>query len=107
MLPLVMRSNALVQARDFTALRKKHELNLTLFCFLKRQRSQIKGFLHDDLCSRGPGRSLSIDATFKIAQRVSGEAGCLTFVFGEYGHILGHAAHVTESFNTLVPLLHQ
>ena len=33
------------------------------------------------------------------------EAGCNTFVFAEYGHILGHAAQVTESFKTLVPLL--
>ena len=48
---------------------------------------------------------MSIDATFRFAQRVYGEAGCITFVFGEYGHILGHAVQVTEGFKTLVPLL--
>lgn len=70
-------------------------------------RSQIKDDIQADLCNRTPGKAMSIDSTFSIAKHINGEAGCMAYICGEYGHIVSFGALATESFRGLLPLLYQ
>lgn len=57
------------------------------------------------ICNRSPGRSLALDATFRVAKQSVGDAKCMVFGLGEAGHIVTYAALESDSWGHILPLL--
>lgn len=59
-----------------------------------------------ELCNLSPGRSFSVDATFRLAKVSTGDASCIVFLLGEFGHIIAWAALRSDKWSNLLPVLH-
>jgi hypothetical protein len=66
----------------------------------------VKGILESSLRSRWPGRSVTVDGTFRLGSRIAGHADCvLTFFIGMDGTIFHWVVTATESWSLLIPCL--
>lgn len=88
---------------------KRENTNCRLFMHhvgLSPRSSQAKPLLKREICNLSPGRSISIDATFRIAKQSHGDASCIVFVLGEHGHIIAWAALRSDKWSNILPLLY-
>lgn len=57
------------------------------------------------ICNLSPGMSLSLDATFRLAKMTIGDATCIVFILGEFGHIIAWAALRSDKWSNILPVL--
>ncbi|CAM9279053.1 unnamed protein product [Hapterophycus canaliculatus] len=66
----------------------------------------VEPLLKRAICNISPGRSISLDATFRLAKMSTGSASCIVFVMGELGHIVCWAALRSDKWSNVLPLLY-
>ncbi|CAN0256206.1 unnamed protein product, partial [Scytosiphon promiscuus] len=66
----------------------------------------VQPLLKRAICNTRPGKSISLDATFKLAKMATGSASCIVFVMGELGHIVCWAALRSDKWSNVLPLLY-
>jgi hypothetical protein len=75
--------------------------------YVKKLFELLRPFIEKSMRSRWPGRSISVDATFKLGSRVTGEKNSkLSFFIGEDGTVFHWTATQEENWNLMVPALY-
>lgn len=67
---------------------------------------QVRPLLVRSICNLSPGKSISVDATFRLAKIATGDASCIVFILGELGHIVAWAALRSDKWSNLLPVLY-
>ena len=92
----VLRENGTLQ----TCGKDAHSLRCMFAC-------QVKLLLKRAMCNLSPpGKSFSLDATYRLAKMTTGRATCDTLILGEYGHIFQWSALTPDKWSNILPTLY-
>ena len=67
----------------------------------------MKPLLKRAMCNLSPGKSFSLDATYRLAKMTIGRATCVTLILGKkYGHIIQWASLTSDKWSNILPALY-